>query len=145
MRQFFSKLSSALHRFLYGRNGADQLGTAMLAAYLILCVLRMAAVLLTRSHHAANLFDLVLTVLAAVILWRCLSKNLAKRRAENARFLAWWRPKRARLTAARARRKDRDHRYFPCKSCGAVCRVPAGKGNIEITCPKCGNTLRVKS
>ena len=72
MRQFFSKLSSALHRFLYGRNGADQLGTAMLAAYLILCVLRMAAVLITRSHHAANLFDLVLTVLAAVILWRCL-------------------------------------------------------------------------
>ena len=57
MRQFFSKLSSALHRFLYGRNGADQLGTAMLAAYLILCVLRMAAVLITRSHHAANLFD----------------------------------------------------------------------------------------
>ena len=85
------------------------------------------------------------TLLAAVILWRCLSKNLAKRRAENARFLAWWRPKRARLTAARARRKDRDHRYFPCKSCGAVCRVPAGKGHIEITCPKCGNTLRVKS
>lgn len=145
MRQFLGRLSGALSRFFYGRNGSDQLGTAMLVVYLFLCVLRTVVVMLTRSRHAANLFDLALLVLAAVVLWRCLSKNLAKRRAENARFLAWWQPKRARLTAARARRRDKDHRYFTCESCGAVCRVPAGKGTIELTCPRCGSTRRVKS
>ena len=28
---------------------------------------------------------------------------------------------------------------FTCPSCGAVCRVPRGKGRIVITCPRCGN------
>lgn len=145
MRQFFGRLSGALHRFFYGRNGSDQLGTAMLAVYLVLTLLRTAAAALAHSHHWAKLFDAVMLVLAAVILWRCLSKNLEKRRAENARFLSWWRPKQARLSAAMARRQDKAHRYFTCKDCGAVCRVPAGKGSIEITCPRCGGVLRVKS
>lgn len=146
MRQFFERLLAALRRFFYGRNGPDQLGTAMLAAYLVLCVLRTVAAAFAHSHHlAVAVFDALLLPLAIVILWRSLSRNLAKRRAENARFLAWWQPKRARLLAAKARRQDKDHRYFTCRSCGAVCRVPAGKGNIEITCPKCGNTLRARS
>lgn len=146
MRQFFGRLSGALSRFFYGRNGADQLGTAMLAVYLVLCVLRAAAAMFTHSHHlAVTVFDGLLLPLAIVIFWRCLSKNLEKRRAENARFLAWWGPRRAWLTAARARRQDRDHRYFTCRNCGAICRVPAGKGRIEIACPRCGGTRQVKS
>ena len=29
------------------------------------------------------------------------------------------------------------HKYFKCKKCKAVLRVPKGRGKIEITCPKC--------
>ena len=123
--------------FMAGRYGGDQLNLFLIALYVILYVVFLFTRLLV--------FELLGTIVLVVSLFRSLSRRLDRRRAENARFLAWWRPKRARLTAARARRKDRDHRYFPCKSCGAVCRVPAGKGHIEITCPKCGNTLRVKS
>lgn len=31
MRNIFYRISSAMARFMYGRNGADQLGSAMLA------------------------------------------------------------------------------------------------------------------
>ena len=34
--------------------------------------------------------------------------------------------------------------YFTCR-CGAICRVPVGKGKIVITCPKCGAKIEAKS
>ena len=145
MGRFFGRLFGALSRFLYGRNGTDQLGTAVLVVYLALMILRSVVVMFTHSHLAAGLLDVAMAAAAAVFLWRFLSRNLEKRRAENARFLAWWQPRRAGLAAARARRLDREHRYFTCKTCGTVCRVPARKGRIELTCPRCGGTRRVKS
>ena len=117
MRNFLYRMSSSLARFMYGRNGADQLNTALLALYLVIWLLE---VLLARQA-------------------------LPRRRAENPRFLGWRLPLKGRLQGARQRRRDREHRYFTCKSCGAICRVPAGKGRIEITCPKCGGKIIGKS
>ena len=34
-------------------------------------------------------------------------------------------------------RDRKTHRYYKCKSCKTVMRVPKGRGKIEITCPKC--------
>ena len=34
---------------------------------------------------------------ASLLLFRMFSRNLVRRRAENARFLAWWSPIRGRL------------------------------------------------
>ena len=113
MRNVFYRASSALARFMYGRNGSDQLNVALLAA--------------------------------ALLLFRMFSRNLVRRRAENARFLAWWSPIRGRLAGMRQRSLDREHKYFTCKSCKTICRVPAGKGKIEITCPKCGEKIIGKS
>ena len=49
------------------------------------------------------------------------------------------------LHESRNRDADREHRYFTCKNCKAICRVPAGKGRIVITCPKCGAQIKGKS
>jgi len=46
---------------------------------------------------------------------------------------------------AKARHADKDHKYFTCKACGTICRVPVGKGKIIITCPKCGGQIHGKS
>ena len=40
---FFRQVGNALVRFMYGRNGMDQLNRALLLLYLGICVLRMAA------------------------------------------------------------------------------------------------------
>ena len=48
-------------------------------------------------------------------------------------------------SAAKARKADTDHKYFTCGTCKAVCRVPAGKGKIVITCPKCGAKIQAKT
>lgn len=142
MRQFLYRVSSALARFMYGHNGTDQLNMALLCAYLAALVL---AALLGRISPVRVLLEAVTVALAVLVLFRTFSRNLSKRRAENERFLAWWRPVKQRITGARQRRRDKDHKYFTCKNCKTICRVPTGKGKIEITCPKCGGKIIGKS
>lgn len=144
MRSFFYKLSSAMARFMYGRNGTDQLNWAILVMYLVLWVIRILVSALDVTV-AAMIIDVIMFLLAVVLLWRTFSKNLAKRRAENQRFINWWWPIKNRFAAAKARKADKAHKYFTCKNCKTICRVPAGKGKIVITCPKCGHKIEGKS
>lgn len=144
MRSFFYKVSSALARFMYGRNGTDQLNWAILVMYLVLWVIRILVSALDVTV-AAMIIDVIMFLLAVVLLWRTFSKNLAKRRAENQRFINWWWPIKNRFAAAKARKADKAHKYFTCKNCKTICRVPAGRGKIVITCPKCGHKIEGKS
>ena len=140
MRCFFYKLSSAMARFMYGRNGTDQLNWAILVTYLVLWLLRVIMGALDIAI-VALIIDVVMFLLAVVLLWRTFSRNLPKRRAENQKFVNWWWPIKNRFAAAKARRADKEHKYFTCKNCKTICRVPAGKGKIVITCPKCGHKI----
>ena len=141
MSNFVYKIRCALARFMYGRNGVDQLGRAMLYGILALCVTGM---FLQRVPVAARILSLVETVLWVLLLCRMFSKNLEKRREENAKFMAWWVPKRNELRGAKARRADTAHKYVRC-SCGTYCRVPRNVGKVELTCPKCGAKRVVKT
>ena len=141
MRNFFYKLSNSFSRFMYGRNGADQLNQAIVWVYLGLWLLRILLGLFLDSALLYSTLGFLMTLLAVVLFWRTFSRNLSKRRAENQKFLNWWWPMKNKLLGAKARRQDKDHKYFTCKSCKTICRVPAGKGKIEITCPKCGNKI----
>lgn len=142
MRNFFYRVSSALARFMYGRNGNDSLNLALLTVYVLVL---LAQALLGRVPVARTILEAVALALALVILFRTFSRNLSRRRAENQRFLSWWYPVKSRISGAQRRRQDKDHKYFTCKSCKTICRVPAGKGRIEITCPKCGGKMMGKT
>ena len=140
---FFQKLRAGLIRFMYGRNGIDQLGLTVVWACLILDILTM---------FLSGRFPLLSTILYWVsmaawvyALFRVFSKNLNKRRSENQRWLNWWWKVKSSRSNARARHADKDHKYFTCKRCGTICRVPAGKGKIMITCPKCGAQIQGRS
>ena len=145
MRNFFYKLQNALYRFMYGRNGSDQLNIALLVVYLALWLVGGLIASFLSSSVLAAIVNALMTVLAVVIFFRMLSKNLAKRRAENAKFLNWWYPVKNRLSGIKTRRADKAHKYFTCRSCKTICRVPVGKGKIVITCPKCGAKINARS
>lgn len=55
-----------------------------------------------------------------------------------------WRMKSSRQNA-KARHADKAHKYFTCKNCKTICRVPVGKGKIVITCPKCGAQIHART
>lgn len=135
---FLRRIGNALVRFMYGRNGADQLCMAM-----ILTALALNTVEIFVKHDLVYvILHTLSTVLTVWMIFRMFSKNLAKRRAENAKFLqlVWW-PLKRKFTAV----KDREHKYFTCPNCRTVCRVPRGKGKIVITCPKCRGEIHGKS
>ena len=79
------------------------------------------------------------------IFFRMFSKNLYKRREENSKFLQKTWKMRNQISGAKARHADKDHKYFTCKQCKTVCRVPVGKGKIIITCPKCRAQIQAKT
>ena len=134
-----SKFRNALYRFMYGRNGVDALSWALVVLEVVLSLL--SAFIHVRGVSQALYF--VSTALMFVVLLRIFSRNLARRQAENAKFLTWWTPKANAIRGARARRADKAHKYVRC-SCGAYCRVPRGVGKIELTCPKCGRKKVIK-
>ena len=138
------KLRCAIARFMYGRNGMDQLNRALFWGYMaaffgqiLFSVLHLRVLVL--------LCEILLWPLMILIFFRMFAKNLPKRRAENQKFLNWcWGVSRQNADA-KARHADKDHKYFTCKTCGTICLVPVGKGKIIITCPKCGAQIHVKS
>ena len=140
---FFQKIGNAIVRFMYGRNGMDQLNLVLMWVVLILDVVTM---LVQRNHAAVSMVLYWLSMAGWVyVLFRMFSKNLSKRRGENQKFVNWvWRMKSSRA-GAKERHADKDHKYFTCKNCKTICRVPVGKGKIIITCPKCGAQIHAKT
>jgi len=132
---FFQKIGNSLARFMYGRNGVDQLGFVTLWAAIILDVVN----LFVRNQVAYSILSAVAMVLTIWMVFRMFSKNLSKRRAENA---AYMNKVVYPLRQALSRSRDKEHKYFNCRT---VCRVPRGKGRIVITCPKCGAEIHGKS
>lgn len=141
----FQGVRNAIARFMYGRNGWDQLNQALVIFYLGLWMVELVLNAVLKNRLVTSVFEGVLFVLLLYIFMRMFSKNLYKRREENQKWISLaWGLKNRRKNAA-ARRADKDHRYFTCKSCKTICRVPAGKGKIVITCPKCGAKIDART
>lgn len=126
-----------LRRVMYGRYGSDQLSLFLIGVYLVLYLLSV----LLRISVLALLGDVVLLL----TLYRCLSRRIDKRRAENAKFLELFSPMVRWVRLRRTIHRDKDHCYFKCPNCGQRLRVPRGKGKITVTCRNCGVSFEEKS
>lgn len=134
-----SKFRNAMYRFMYGRNGVDALSWALLVMEIVLSLVGSLF-----GGVVSSITYFLSMVLAFIVMLRIFSRNLAARRAENARFMAWFGPKLNDARGAKARRADKAHKYARC-ACGAWCRVPRGVGRVELTCPKCGRKKVIKA
>lgn len=130
-------IRNAIQRFMYGRYGNDPLNLFLMGLYLLLYLVYM----FTRLE----LFSLASILLLACTLFRLLSRNHARRRSENARFMRAAGPALSWLRLRRNMRRDKEHVYFKCPSCGQRLRVPRGKGTITVTCRSCGASFQEKS
>ena len=140
----FQRIGGAIARFMYGRNGWDQLNQALFRGYLALWIAEIVCGLL-RWGLAARVLEAVLFSLMLIIFFRMFSKDLYRRRTENQKWVNWYCGMKNRNAGAKARHADKEHKYFTCKNCKTICRVPVGKGKIVITCPKCGAEIKAKT
>ena len=123
---------------MIGRYGPDHLNLAMIIVSIILGpvsrVLRFAPLM-----YASYL-------LLFLSVFRLLSRNITRRRAENDRFIRLWWPVKTKVKRFFSNIKNRKtHKFFKCPGCRNTLRVPRKKGKLQITCPKCGERFIKKT
>jgi LSD1 subclass zinc finger protein len=83
-------------------------------------------------------FYLIAMVFIAATLFRSFSRNAWRRSRENQAYQKIRRKLFSGFGPFMARvRQRKTHRFFKCKSCRTMLRVPKGRGKIRVTCPKC--------
>lgn len=124
------RMRERMQGFMAGRYGTDQLSKVILWISL--------ACLAVSMFTRLNVFYILGLVLLIYTYYRMFSRNVAKRYAENQKYLNW------RYGFAVRRNKRRVHweqrkiyRFYKCPQCRQKVRVPKGKGKVAITCPKC--------
>ncbi len=134
----FAVMMNKIRDFMAGRNALDALGVVCLGAALLL-------------QFTARITDWSVLSLPAIALlgltaFRMLSKNLARRQAENYAFLNIVPRIRSAFDGWRVRRQQsKEYRFFTCPGCKNHLRVPRGKGKLQITCPRCGQRFSGKT
>lgn len=125
-----------------GRNGMDRLNVVLLAGAGLSWIASsmVSARVLRLPLHYLFLF------LVAVVIVRAMSRNIARRQAENQRFLKkWGHVHNTRESFFVRAEQRRQYKIFKCPSCGIKLRVPRGKGQIKVSCRQCGATFIKKS
>ena len=102
----FQRIGGAIARFMYGRNGWDQLNQALFRGYLVLWAAELICFFL-KNGLAVRILESVLFCLMIVILFRSFSKNLSRRRMENQKWVTWYCGIKNRSAGARARHADK--------------------------------------
>jgi len=119
---------------MIGRYGPDHLSIALIILAFILSLLN--AILWHTPLLYLSYFVFILA------LFRVLSRNITRRRAENDKFIRYWWPIKTKIKKIIQKIKDkRKYKYYTCPTCKSKMRVPKGKGKIRITCPVCWEWL----
>ena len=131
-----------LARLFAGRNGIDQLNTAVMWGGLACWILHM----LLPSGGVGALLYYVFVLAVGVYVFRALSRNISKRSLENQRFLEKTAGIRTKWEKQQARtQQNKQYKIFKCPSCSQKLRVPRGKGTVQITCRQCGAVFEKKT
>ena len=132
------RIKMAIMRFMQGRNGVDNLGYHALWTGLGLIVVNL--------FIGMPLLTLLGNVMYFYALFRMLSRNVAKRREENERYVHFLNNWKKEVKQFILRLKGtREYKYFRCPSCKTRLRLRRGCGEKHITCPVCKHQFDQKA
>ena len=135
---FWSRIKSALARFMQGRNGADNFGMFTLITGLVISLISRLIGLPVLSYIGLALY--------IYTLFRMLSRNREKRMAENRKYLTLSsNVKTKSLQFVRRLKNRKDYKYFKCPNCKVLLRLKRGTGDKEITCVRCSHQFHQKA
>lgn len=143
-----------LAQFMRGRNGWDQL-------CFWLTIVSIVVEILGRILRNPWVYYIGLG-LFVIAIFRALSRNLPRRQAENQKFMQMTNRIRNRRYFRQQKRngtytytqneQSRNgaygstiYAYYYCPSCKQQVRIPAGKGRVMVTCPRCGEKFPANS
>ncbi len=132
-----AKFKDKLIRFASGRYGTDALYYVISGVALIVMVVYIFV-------QKWWLYPIILLLLGWG-LFRCFSRNIYRRRKENAVLLKVWRAVKGffKLNFDRVR-FCRSKVFRKCPHCKAVLRLPRARGRHVVRCPRCGQSFEVR-
>ncbi len=147
------------YRFMQGRNGTDALAkflnrlsfisliASILFTFLSLLFLRREAATAALVFRILYFVFFGFGILLSVLFFaRVFSRNVAKRQAENTRYLYRKQKILRKIASLREQWKNRNqYKYFKCPECGQKIRAPRNKGKIRVTCSKCKHVFITKT
>ncbi|MCM1157098.1 MAG: hypothetical protein NC300_00355 [Bacteroidales bacterium] len=140
LRKYVTMFREDMREVMSRRCGLDELNNFIM----LLGFIFISAALFTKKPLIAFIGG-VLVVLCYV---RVFSKNLDKRRKENAFYMRYMgsivevcRYVKLCLKMKIKTMRDGEYAYFVCRTCRQIIRVPKGKNKVNIRCPKCSQTF----
>lgn len=139
------KMSDRFRNFMRGRYGVDQLSNGLVWLFFILILIGM----LTGNA----IFTWISLIPMIISYYRMFSKNFSKRYNENRIYTNMMSPvynlmdKIKGFFSRKIKRfkARKEFKYFKCPNCKQELRVPRGRGEITVTCPKCKQSFDRKS
>ena len=125
-----------LMRFMMGRYGTDMLNNILFGLSLCLSF--------TNLFLRSFIIQLMVYIIIFYAFFRMFSRNIEKRRRENAWFMEKVRYFKKRKEFRDQCKADKYHVYKKCPACKAILRLPHRIGKHTTVCPKCGKEFKVK-
>ncbi len=139
---------SRIARFFYGRYGADELYNFLFLIQIIFLFLGVVFSVLGQISDVFSYLSFFLYVAALFLfIWtvfRCLSRNIVKRRKENMTFLRIRSRLFGRKKKAPRPMDTAEHIFRACPKCKSVLRLPRKEGKHTVKCPRCTHRFKLK-
>lgn len=127
-----------LQKFMMGRYGVDELYYFLFTVSIVLTFISMFT-----GWHFLDLLSMIILFFAT---YRIFSRNINRRYQENMKFLNMINPVKRKVRYFINKLKSRKYyRYFYCPQCRQELRIPKGKGNVLVTCPKCQAKFKTRT
>lgn len=125
------KFLNKIQRFMYGRNGLDELNMFLFQVYLVLFVLNI--------FIKSSVLSFIELILVIVTIFRMVSKNIYSRSKENVFFVKIKKKSLKPFNDIKRKFKDKDHVYKRCHYCKTILRLPLPnkRGFKKVKCPEC--------
>lgn len=123
---------------MMGRYGTDDLSRHLIGVEFVL--------LLINNFWKNSILPFLILVILIYVYYRMFSRDYNKRYAENMKFLSFKNKIIYQFSRQKSEMQQRKiYHIYRCPSCKQKIRVPKGKGNIIVTCPKCRTEFQKKS
>lgn len=153
-KDFMGKFKEKLYRFMYGRYGADELYNFLTYFNIILIITDLIVVAFIPEGVAKAIISLSFSILiVGIFVWeffRMMSKNIAKRRRENERYLKIKRSVKRFFSGNTSKgtktfnRDDAVYVFRDCTWCSSTLRLQRREGRHKVKCPRCSRSFYVK-
>lgn len=142
------KVQEKLYKFMYGRYGTDRLNRVLSVISLVVLAISLPVSWIWGRTLPGMIVACVLYAAAlGICIWtiaRTFSKNIYKRREENAKYVAMEYKLRCLFRRHNGNKDTETHVFRDCPGCKATLRLPRQKGKHTVRCPRCSRSFTVR-